>query len=528
VVVSFLPVSFRWQYGIMLFLLGVYAMLTGANPPVVRASLMVSIYAFGIILERKPDVFNTVFMAAFLILLVQPQQISWIGFQFSFAAVLAILIIYRRLQPLEQKLFSVLPPVFQKKWLKTYIIGAFLVSLAAQLGTIPLMVLHFHKIPLISFGLNLLVIPLIALIVPVGFLTVGISYLSFPLGELLGHLLSGLIQLLTGLVQRAADIPFAYLNLPALPFLALLLYLLLLILVLWWNSAAVKSLRKPALAVSIVLLLLLLAPQPRDADLILLDVGQGESSLLQTAGGNLLLFDAGPAFKNRDSGRDVIFPAMQHLGRLKLDKVFLSHPHADHIGGMFSLLKLAAIDSVYLPHLKTPYFWQDSLLNSLDKAGVAWRFLNCGDRVRVDEETCIYVLAPFPEFLHPRETRGDQINNCSLVMLLKSRNGSILFTGDAETPVEKRLTGWGDVLQANILKLGHHGSRTSSSHAFIEQVSPQFGLIPVGVHNRYGHPSTAVLEDLGRRRITFLRTDESGAVWLRQQGTNWRQIDWRN
>ena len=172
VCLSFLPVSFRWHNILTIVLLIFYMLLTGANPPVVRATLMVSIYLIGKNLEKKPDIYNSIFSAVFLILLFQPQQIFWTGFQFSFIAVLSIVFFYRQFLPLETRIVNVIQHNRLKKWFRYLIVTPFFVSLSAQLGTLPLIAIYFHKVPLISFILNIIVIPIVGIIVPVGFLSI--------------------------------------------------------------------------------------------------------------------------------------------------------------------------------------------------------------------------------------------------------------------------------------------------------------------------------------------------------------------
>ncbi len=527
ILLSFLPIGFRWHNILTIAFLSFYMLLTGANPPVVRATLMVAIYLIGKNLERVPNVYNTIFTAACIILLLQPQQLFLAGFQFSFVAVLSIIYFYRALKPLESKAMQLFGSGKSGKWVKNLIITPFLVSLSAQLGTIPLMAVYFHKIPLISFVLNLIAIPLVGLIVPLGFLAVSISYLSFSLAVPVSSLLASIIQALINIVHLAANLPWSYFNLPDFTIFAVILYLLILWLVFTWTSEPNLQVRKPALIAIVAGFLWLIAPRAYHPEILTLDVGQAEASLVRTSENKLLLFDAGSASPEWDNGRSVIFPAIQRMGKLHLDKVIISHPHADHIGGMFSLIELVDIDSVYLPDLRTYYFLQDSLLRELGNHHIPVRLLKMGDIVRVDAKTRIFILAPFTKFREPSGTSGSQINNTSLVALLKTGNASILFTGDAELPVETRLAEWGSLAHSEILKAGHHGSGTSSGQQFLEQVSPQFCIIPVGRNNRYGHPGKDVLNRLRNLGIRYFRTDFDGAVWLRLRNKEWNEVRWR-
>ncbi len=527
ILISVFPVSFRWHNLLTILVLTFYAFLTGANPPVIRATLMVSIYMLGIILERKPNIYNTVFTAAFVILLFSPNQLFSVGFQFSFLAVLSILFFYNQLQPLEKRILQRLPAGRAGIWADRGLVKPFLVSLAAQLGTIPLMAIYFHKIPLISFVLNLVVIPLAGLVVPAGILVLAISYLSFGLANLVGEFLHAVIQILFFIVHQAANLPLAYIQLTKVSVSEILLYLLLLGLAFGWYKSSFAQLRKPAVAFAAILFFWIMLPQDSPPELMMLDVGQGDASMVRTASGKILLFDAGPSYSNMDSGEDVILPALQYWGSLHIDKLFISHPHADHFGGLFSLTHLVSIDTVYLPDVKTHYHLQDSLLSRLQKNRIPFRFVEAGCKIRVDDFTRIYIYSPFSPDLKPASTSGSSINNTSLVFLLKMKKNGIVFTGDAERVIENKLTGWADMLKADVLKVAHHGSSSSSSEAFLNLVSPQFALISVGRNNKYGHPSPSTINRLRGLGYHVDRTDRDNAVIMRLVNQKWRIVNWR-
>jgi competence protein ComEC len=525
--VSFLPFSFRIQNVITLFILGIYMLLSGANPPVIRATLMVAIYLFGQILERKPISYNTLGIAAFIILIFQPQQLFWVGFQFSFVAVFSIFYFYERLKFLEDmiKLRFVSNDVSKK--LTKIIVTPFLISLSAQLGTIPLMGYYFQNIPLISIFLNVLVIPLIGFIVALGVLMLFVSILYFEFALVVASFLSKVIQVLIEIVHFTAQLPSAYVEIPSFDVIHTLFYLLFLTVFLAWTKDQFRPVKLPVICLTIMIFFWILAPQKKIPQLLMLDVGQGDASLLVTSSGQQLLFDAGPVYPNWDSGERVIYPALQVLENLRLNKVFISHPHADHIGGLFYLLDEVEIDTVYLPDIKISYFWQDSLLNKLQEGKTPCRLLRLGDRVMVDHETQIYVLAPFSDFTQPTENTGEAINNLSLVSIVRMKNTSLLFTGDAEMIVEKRLLNWANFLKVDILKLGHHGSNTSSSLEFLQHVSPEFALISVGENNKFGHPSQEVLKRLQSLNIPYYRTDQDGAIWMAYRNSSWGLVNWR-
>jgi competence protein ComEC len=210
-----------------------------------------------------------------------------------------------------------------------------------------------------------------------------------------------------------------------------------------------------------------------------------------------------------------------------VEKLIISHPHADHMAGLFSLTPEIEVDSVYLPDLRVPYVSQDRALEFLANEGIPYRLLSRGDILKVDGTTRIYILAPFKNNMYPSDFSGESINDLSVVCLLKSASSTILFTGDTEKDNEKKLIAWEEVLRSQVLMIGHHGSQTSSSFEFLRQVSPQYGLISVGENNRFDHPSQIILQRLKRLEILNFRTDLRGAVWMRSKKSQWELYDWR-
>ncbi|OGB60103.1 MAG: DNA internalization-related competence protein ComEC/Rec2 [Caldithrix sp. RBG_13_44_9] len=526
IVLSFFPISFRLQNVAAIFLLVIHMLLTGANPPVVRATIMIIIYLLGIILQRKPEVYNTLFFAGFLFLLYHPQDLYSLSFQFSFLAVLTMLLFYEKFKPLEKKISEKLP---EGKFFRKIILAGvqlFLVSLAAQIGTIPLTAIHFKQLPIISLVLNLIVIPLLGFITPIGFIILFSALFSMNLARIVSYFLSFIVVILFKVVHLAANFPGAYIRILAFDELAFFIYLTIIMILFSFTSGRIAYFRKVFIAVAVILILWKIAPSTHQPQLLMMDVGQGESTLLITPTAKKVLFDAGSASDYWDSGTKVIYPVLLELGISRLDKVILSHPHSDHVGGIFSLLNNVTIDSIFLPDVKIQYFWQDSLLTRFRRKGIPYRFIQMGDQIKIDPVSRIYILAPTGDQLQPPDASGKSLNNTSLVSLVNISGTTVLFTGDTESDVEKDLLIWNTFLKADILKVGHHGSITSSSYPFLHKISPQIALIPVGKDNKFDHPSPEVLQRLNKLNIPYYRTDLQGAIWLIRTQPAWEVRNW--
>ena len=239
-----------------------------------------------------------------------------------------------------------------------------------------------------------------------------------------------------------------------------------------------------------------------EVEAVFIDVGQGDSILL-TSGSAHVLVDAG------DEGMgQVVLAELQRRGIDKLDLVVASHPHADHIGGLDEVLARIPAEQVFLPEVTSNSVSFERLLTVL-------------------EDEAIPVHAPTPgetwereglrlTFLGPDAAADyDNLNDWSLLLRLDTDYGSLLLTGDAEGPAENDAMDTGLPLQADILKVGHHGSKTSTRQKFLQAVSPQAAVISVGADNDYGHPTQAILDRLAEAGVQVFRTDTQGTVTCR-------------
>ncbi|GAB4335663.1 MAG: DNA internalization-related competence protein ComEC/Rec2 [Calditrichia bacterium] len=527
ILLLFTPLSFRWRYAVAVVLLGGYMFLTGAKPPVVRATLMVGLFTIGVLLERKSNSFNLLGTAGFISLLVNPMQLFSPGFQFSFAAVGSILFFYPRLSSRTFPLTSRLPAGKIRLFLQKAILDPLWVSLAAQLGTWPLIAWYFHKISILSLLLNLLVIPLVGLILALAGIALLTSFFSYSSGLLLASLANLSCRGLFGLVEFFSKTPFSYFELGRFSPGWIALYLSFILLILFWRKPGLRKIRN-ALAVSLVLwLIFLVRPENPQTNFLVLDVGQGQSILCESATGKTLMIDTGPAGRDGAVPRKLILPTLQYLGTRRVEKMIITHAHEDHFGGLSILQQVLAIDSVFIPWVFPPDENQLHLENLLKQWGQPFRRLRAGDILELDSRLRVYILSPLPRFSYLTGEAGGNLNNTSLVCLIRSGPLTALVTGDAEIPVEKALLQWGELLQSQVLIVGHHGSETSSNLLFLRAVDPDYALISVGKYNRYGHPARQILERLNRLGISVFRTDQMGAVWMKGDENGWSRVKWR-
>ena len=242
-----------------------------------------------------------------------------------------------------------------------------------------------------------------------------------------------------------------------------------------------------------------------------MDVGQGDGMLIRTPDGKNFLLDTG-----RSGARRQIFPYLEKLGITRLDGIIISHSHSDHAGGLYHFAGQFEIGVLYSTGFFHPSGTNERALKRLLAMKIEHRKLKRGDTVKLGDEVSFEVLHP-PAHWQPR---ADQLNDFSLIMKLSYGDIDFLFTGDAELAAENSVLKAKLDLESEVLKVGHHGSHTSSSPRFLDAVNPTYAVISCGENNRYGHPHDVTVEQVAKERhIKLYRTDEQGTIIMDTDGT---------
>ena len=236
-----------------------------------------------------------------------------------------------------------------------------------------------------------------------------------------------------------------------------------------------------------------------------LDVGQGDSIFIELPTNETILIDA-----SIKDASDKIIKYLKEENGSKIDYVFATHPHSDHIGGMSAVIKAFDIGQIYMPKAVTTTKTYENLLLTIKDKNLKIKTAKAGNTIIDTDDLKLVVLAP-------NQDSYESLNNYSIVLKLTYKEKSFLFTGDAETLSEKEITG--DV-EADVLKVGHHGSRTSTSQAFLNKVNPSYAVISVGLNNDYKHPHQEVLDRLEKKNIKIYRTDQNGDIIFTTDGYN--------
>lgn len=501
--------------GIILFLI-----LTGGHPSVFRASTMAIVYLIARLTNRSTNGFNSLAIAAIIILLLNPKELLSPGFLLSFSAVLSILIIY---PILSEKVKNLRTNNIMKK-----ILLFFSVSLAAQLGTLPLTLIYFNKLSIVALLANLFVIPVIGIIVAIGILSIATSPISLWLANTIVLTNDFLINSLYWFIEYTSNLSFSFLPVYNFSLFDSFIFYVFLGLILFLVSVY-KS--KIVLFISVVLLMFSFGNivslddknilPSGEFSVVAIDVGQGDSFLLKFPNNKIALIDAGNSTEYFDNGTRVIYPLIKKLGIDSINYAFISHLDSDHYAGYISLIDKGIVQSVVKP--KNQYSIKDSIFEEyLDSHKIPFNYYS---NTSMELANCkIYFLNDTTNKFY---NNFDSNNKSGIIKIVYGKN-SFLFVGDAEIEAEEYLTSrYSTFLKSDVLKVGHHGSKTSSSDEFIEYVNPKIGIISAGVMNKFKHPSKLIIDKLKHRNIVIRRTDYEGAIILTSNGENINSINWR-
>jgi competence protein ComEC len=516
----------RWAIWPALAVIAIYTLLVGADSSVVRAAIMGGLYLLaGRWLGRTLLRYAGLLLAAFTMTAVRPTVLWDAGFQLSFAATLGLLLYA---EPLNRRARALIA-----RWVGEERAGRFarllgegvIVTLAAQLTTLPLLLYHFRQLSLFSPLANLLILPAQPGVMIWGGLATLSGLLWQPLGQILAPIAWLFLTYTIAIATWFASLPFAAVSLSLTPAGVAVAYLLLAAIT-WlaasgWRPALGKArTQAPRLALVAVAALALVTwqwvqtrPDGR-LRVTFLDVGQGDATLIQTPNGRRVLVDGGQYPTRLNS----------HLGRLlpygdrRLDLVVATHPDADHVAGLPEIIGRYQVGQILTNGTvvdgHSPYA---ALLDAAERENIPLAGVAPGQVIQLDEGVQLTVL-------HPGSSGGSD-NDSSVVLRLSYGAFSLLLPGDSELAAEQAIVAGGAPLASLVLKAGHHGARTSSNDFFLAAVQPQVVVISSGAGNTAGHPHPEVLERAASRGAVVLRTDELGTITAISDG---QQLWWES
>lgn len=481
-----------------------YVAMIGAQPPAVRSAVMLAAVAASKATQRPTSPWAGLAIGAF-VPLVQPRTVLDLGYQLSVVGIAGLIASGSLNRRLLRNRFS--------GW-KHHVSRELLTSVIATIVTAPIIAWYFGRISIIAPVANLWAGPVVSVLQPLLFLTLLLAQFD-AVARFLADAAHPLLATFDMIATLAAAVPGA--SVAIVPSLVTVIAGAGAVVAMSVAIASVYPARPLILSASLLCIITVAPAVPipyrGGIEMHVLDVGQGDAILIRTDKGRWIVFDAGRIWKTGDAGRSTIIPYIRSRGGDVIAFV-LSHPHSDHLGGAVSIIEGLDPEEFWdsaFPQGSAAY---EATLRAAIAAGIEWNRVQSGGTMSADGVTV--------RFLAPDSTWTASLsdpNEASTIALVEFGAARFLLTGDAEEAEE----GWlldhaRRDLKADVLKVAHHGSSTSSTEGFLAAVNPALAVISVGADNLYGHPSADVLAALGRVGARTLRTDESGTVVIRTDG----------
>ena len=496
--------------------------LTGFTASVVRASIMGILILTSGLVHRKSDTINNLGISSLIILICNPYTIIDAGFWLSFAGTMGIILLEEPINSYFQK-FKICK-IKSISW----IINSFTITFAANIIIIPIMAYMFSTFSMTFWISNILAAPVMEFVTIYGFLIYFISIFLLPLAKFLGIILNFSLNSLIKIAEITSLIPGSSIYIKTPYLLECIIYYLILFLIFNWkrikekleNNKILEKIKKNSYKyISIILIFIILTNTIsnkifQEIKIYFVDVGQGDSTLIQTIEGKNILIDGGGSeFGSFDVGESILLPYLLDRRITTIDYLMISHFDSDHIGGVFAILENLKVKNIIISKQGETSENLKKFYEITNNKGIRTITVKKGDIVEIDKYSHFEILFPEDNLIE-----DNILNNNSIVARFNSLDFSILFTGDIEEIAEKRLCelySGTDKLEAFVLKVAHHGSKTSSTNKFLEMVKPKLALVGVGKNNNFGHPNEGVIERLENMSCKIYRTDNCGEIEIK-------------
>ena len=528
-----------------------YTALTGFSPSIVRAGIMGIILMISGLVFRKNDIINSIAISLFFMLVYNPFLLENVGLQLSYLGTIGIIGFNKTIILILKNI-----QIRNRKWkykinrklilLISKIKEILAVTMSASLAVVPVMIYHFNLFGTYFLITNLLASIIIGPITLLGTLLVIISFISINIAKILSYILKFLIDILL-FISSFSKLPISkiYIPTPTITFI-IIIYLSLIISLFIYkvfhernpnttilrvrNLLALVKYKfkqnrnyiiKRIVIINIVIFLCIIFI-PRDLKINFVDVGQGDSTFIITPKNKTILIDGGGSNTGSfDVGENTLLPYILDKGYNKIDLMIISHFDSDHVGGLLTILEEIKVEKVLIAKQEEQSENYKRFFNIVKEKNIPVIVGKRGDKINIEKDLYLDILFPESE-----QIEENVINNNSLVFNIYYNNFSMLFTGDIEEIAEKRIIEITNKsrLKADIIKIPHHGSKTSSTRELLEIVLPKIALIGVGKDNLFGHPSSETIDKLDELEIKTYRTDINGEIMINVNKSGIRRI----
>jgi len=480
----------------------IYLVITNFAISIMRILLMFmisNVFSFYII---KLSTLNKICLALLILLVLNPLSIFNVGLLLSFGSVIGILFF-------NKKIYNKCNYIFNKNNnnVLSKIIMALSVTLSVNIFILPIVLCNFNKIYILGIISNIFIIPLSGFVIVLSLVL--FIFLNIPIiSNVLIYVLSFIIQIIFGILDYFNGLPFVSIPFVTLNVFEICMYYFCVIDI-FVTQKYIKLLlrRKKIIAFIVVTSMLYSVFSYFRLEIDFIDVGQGDSAYISTFAQKILIDGGGIANSDFDIGERVIMPFLLNRKVLSLDYVIVTHFDYDHYGGLIYLINNFSIKNIVVSKQFVMTEGFIFFIEAVKEKNINIMVVEAGDIIYINKNVYIYILYPDNKYI------SDNINNNSIVCKFIYYEYAVLFTGDIQNEVEEYLIkSYGDMLKADLLKIAHHGSNTSSNKNFINLVNPDISIISVGRKNRYGHPNIETINNLIRYSSLLLRTDMNGQV----------------
>lgn len=519
----------KQAYYISIILIIEYMFLTGFSASIIRAGIMGIILISSKIFYKNNDVLTNIAISALIILLKNPYTILDLSFQFSYGGTIGIILF--------QKFIS---KNFLEKIIKSKkIIEIISVTISAQIIILPISIMQFNKLNIYFILTNLIIGFIIGPVMACGFIFLITLIINVKTAQIFSIILQIAIKTLI-LTSQIAKLPYSNIYLSTPNFIQIIIYFLSIHIFMFiyyiYNTKnktqTVKRFRNiismikfylkyrmtpktksRTKIISIIIIALIMVMQiiPKDLKVYFVDVNQGDSTFIVTPKGKTILIDGGGS-SYTNVGKNTLLPYILDRGYTKIDIAIISHMDLDHCDGIIYLMDKIKIKTIIIGKQYEESDNYKRFVKLAKEKRIEVKIVEARENINIERNVNLDILWPDSK----NKISENAINNNSLVFKLKYKKYSILFTGDIEEIAEKTiLERYKNMLQSTILKVAHHGSKTSTTPEFLKAVKPRYALIGVGKNNKFGHPSENTIKKLKEMKVKIFRTDELGEITIK-------------
>lgn len=508
-------------FGIIIFM-----NITNMSPSIERAGISSIICIIASLIHRKPDSINAVAIAVLCTVIKNPLSILNVGMQLSYAGTLSLLMFANGRE--ENNSREIIENSEKGKNIKKYLVESIKVTLCANILIMPLTIYKFNTISLNFILANLVAGPLLGLSLILGLIMLVTSFISLNIAKLFSFILNIILIILMNSTKLISQIPYS--NITVITPHLISIVIIYTIIFLGYYIAKSPELRKKlktknkliiktitiVLSITIISVATLNLLEEKKLKLYFVDVGQGDCTYLKTPSGKNILIDGGG---NRDKekydvGKKVLLPYLLDRRVKKLDYIIVSHFDADHAQGLEAVIQNIKVKNIIVCKQASDSALYKEIIKLCKKKNVNIITVKRGQTIKIDKYVHFEILHPGDIMLD--DGKGGLNANAIVAKMyctIKNKTTTIMFTGDIEEKAEEELVKiYEDKLKADILKVAHHGSKTSSTAEFLKCVSPKIALIGVGKDNTFGHPNSGVLSRLEDINAKIYRTDKLGEI----------------